>query len=65
MGAAGGGADDRYPSCSAQGCLLEHWHTGSMTRRVPQLHNALPEAVLDMNRADCERLGSQMATRCA
>ncbi|MEF2746919.1 MAG: molybdopterin-dependent oxidoreductase [Senegalimassilia anaerobia] len=49
--------DDRYPFVFCTGRLLEHWHTGSMTRRVPQLHNALPEAVLDMNRADCERLG--------
>lgn len=28
-----------------------------MTRRVPELNRALPEALLDMNPADCERLG--------
>ena len=28
-----------------------------MTRRVPELNRALPEALLDMNPTDCERLG--------
>ena len=26
------------------GRVLEHWHTGSMTRRVPELHRAVPDA---------------------
>lgn len=46
-----------YPFWFCTGRLLEHWHTGSMTRRVPELHRALPSALLDMNPADCERLG--------
>ena len=28
-----------------------------MTRRVPELHRALPQALLDVNPADCEQLG--------
>lgn len=48
---------DEYPFWFCTGRLLEHWHTGSMTRRVPELNRALPEALLDMNPADCERLG--------
>ena len=48
---------EEYPFWFCTGRLLEHWHTGSMTRRVPELDRALPEALLDMNPADCERLG--------
>ncbi|MBQ1449590.1 MAG: molybdopterin-dependent oxidoreductase [Eggerthellaceae bacterium] len=49
--------DDEYPFVLCTGRLLEHWHTGSMTRRVPALNTALPEALLDMNAADMEELG--------
>ena len=49
--------DEQYPFYFCTGRLLEHWHTGSMTRRIPELHRALPEALLDMNPADCEKLG--------
>ena len=49
--------DDEYPFWFCTGRLLEHWHTGSMTRRVPELDRALPEAVLDMNPADVAKLG--------
>ena len=49
--------DEEYPFYLCTGRLLEHWHTGSMTRRVAELDRALPEALLDMNPADCERLG--------
>ena len=49
--------DDEYPFVLCTGRLLEHWHTGSMTRRVPALDTALPEALLDMNAADMEELG--------
>lgn len=48
---------EEYPFWFSTGRLLEHWHTGSMTRRVPELARALPEALLDVNPADCERLG--------
>jgi len=39
------------------GRILEHWHTGSMTRRVGELHRAAPSAVLYMNAADASRRG--------
>ncbi|MCI8468077.1 MAG: molybdopterin-dependent oxidoreductase, partial [Eggerthellaceae bacterium] len=51
--------DDEYPFYLCTGRLLEHWHTGSMTRRVAELDRALPEALLDVNPADCEKLGVQ------
>ncbi len=51
--------NEEYPFWFCTGRLLEQWHTGSMTRRVAELDRALPEALLDMNEADCERLGIQ------
>ena len=49
--------DEEYPFWFCTGRLLEHWHTGTMTRRVPELDRALPEALLNMNPEDCARLG--------
>ncbi len=49
--------DADYPFYFCTGRLLEHWHTGSMTRRVSELDRALPEALLDMNKQDCTKLG--------
>jgi nitrate reductase NapA len=49
--------DDEYPFWLCTGRLLEHWHSGSMTRRVKQLHQAAPEAYVEMNRADAQALG--------
>lgn len=34
------------------GRVLEHWHSGSMTQRVPELYKAFPDAVLFMNPED-------------
>ncbi len=48
---------EEYPFWLCTGRLLEHWHTGSMTRRIAALDRALPEALLDMNPQDCARLG--------
>ena len=48
---------EEYPFWFCTGRLLEQRHTGTMTRRVPELDRALPEALLDMNPADCEKLG--------
>jgi len=36
------------------GRILEHWHSGSLTRRVPELHRALPEALLFMHPEDAK-----------
>jgi len=37
------------------GRILEHWHSGSMTRRVPELYRAVPDAVLFMNKSDARK----------
>ena len=49
--------DYDYPFWLSTGRVLEHWHTGSMTRRVDQLHQAVPEAYVELNRADAIELG--------
>ena len=49
--------DDEYPFYFCTGRLLEHWHTGTMTRRVPELDRALPEALLNIHPNDASKLG--------
>ncbi|MCA9287443.1 MAG: molybdopterin-dependent oxidoreductase, partial [Phycisphaerales bacterium] len=49
--------DADYPFWLCTGRVLEHWHTGTMTRRIPQLHRAMPKAYVEMNRQDATRLG--------
>ena len=39
------------------GRVLEHWHSGTMTRRVPQLRRAMPQAYVEVNREDAAALG--------
>ncbi|MBS1145221.1 MAG: periplasmic nitrate reductase subunit NapA apoprotein [Proteobacteria bacterium] len=41
------------------GRVLEHWHTGSMTRRVPELYKAFPDAVVFMHPDDAKARGLQ------
>ncbi|MGD2083449.1 MAG: nitrate reductase catalytic subunit NapA, partial [Chromatiales bacterium] len=41
--------DDEYPLWLTTGRVLEHWHSGTMTRRVPELHRAVPTAELFMH----------------
>ena len=47
--------DDEYDMWLATGRVLEHWHSGSMTQRVPELHRAFPEAVVFMNPQDARK----------
>jgi len=49
--------DTEYPFWLCTGRVLEHWHSGSMTRRIPQLHRAMPKAYVEMHRSDAARLG--------
>jgi nitrate reductase NapA len=43
--------------------VLEHWHTGSMTRRVKELHQAVPEAYVELSRSDAAELGVENGQR--
>ncbi|MBO9649792.1 MAG: periplasmic nitrate reductase subunit alpha [Variovorax sp.] len=49
--------DKEYPFWLATGRVLEHWHSGSMTRRVPELYRAVPNAVCFMHPDDAKKLG--------
>ncbi len=49
--------DQDYPFWLNTGRVLEHWHTGSMTRRVPVLHNSVPSSYVELNPADAADLG--------
>ena len=49
--------DDEYPFWLCTGRVLEHWHTGSMTRRVKELHQAVPAAYVEMHPQDASALG--------
>jgi nitrate reductase NapA len=49
--------DRDYDTWLVTGRVLEHWHSGSMTRRVPELHRAVPNAVVFMNPADARKRG--------
>jgi nitrate reductase NapA len=44
--------DARFDLWLTTGRVLEHWHSGTMTRRVPELHLAMPSAELFMHPAD-------------
>ena len=46
--------DDEYDLWLSTGRVLEHWHSGSMTQRVPELHRAMPNAVVYMHPDDAE-----------
>jgi formate dehydrogenase major subunit len=49
--------DDEYPMVLTTGRLLEHWHTGAMTRRAAVLDEIEPEAVASLAPAELRRLG--------
>lgn len=49
--------DDEYPFWLNTGRVLEHWHTGSMTRRVKVLHQAVPHSYVELNPDDAKILG--------
>jgi formate dehydrogenase major subunit len=49
--------DDAYPMILTTGRQLEHWHTGSMTRRTTVLDAVEPEANASMHPRTLERLG--------
>ena len=51
--------DQSYPFWLCTGRVLEHWHTGTLTMRIPQLHRAMPQAYVELNRKDANRMGVQ------
>ena len=49
--------DAEYDLWLCTGRVLEHWHSGSMTKRVSELNRAVPHAVIYMHKADAEARG--------
>jgi nitrate reductase NapA len=49
--------DDEYDLWLTTGRVLEHWHSGSMTKRVPELNRAVPYALCYMSEEDAEARG--------
>lgn len=49
--------DDEFDLWLVTGRVLEHWHSGSMTMRVPELFRAFPGARCFMNADDARKRG--------
>ncbi|MFX1672656.1 periplasmic nitrate reductase subunit alpha [Paraburkholderia sp. A2WS-5] len=54
--------DKEFPFWLVTGRVLEHWHSGSMTRRVPELYRAFPNAVCFMHPDDAKAMGVRRGT---
>jgi nitrate reductase NapA len=49
--------DAEYPFALTTGRQIEHWHTGTMTLKVPELRRSAPAAYVEINPKDAEKLG--------
>lgn len=49
--------DDDFPMVLTTGRMLEHWHTGTMTRRATMLNVQEPEPVVSMHPKEISRQG--------
>ena len=55
--------DEEFDLWFVTGRVLEHWHSGSMTRRVPELHRSFPSAVVFMHPDDAKDRGPETWAR--
>lgn len=55
--------DPEYPMVLTTGRLLEHWHTGAMTRRAAHLDALEPEATAALHPRDLQRMGVMAGDR--
>jgi nitrate reductase (cytochrome) len=49
--------DADYPFWLCTGRVLEHWHSGTMTMRIPQLRGSMPHAYVEMHPEDAAAHG--------
>ncbi|MCL5237336.1 MAG: nitrate reductase [Nitrospirae bacterium] len=49
--------DAEYPFALTTGRQIEHWHTGTMTLKVPELKRSAPDAYVEINPRDALKLG--------
>ena len=47
--------DEEYDLWLCTGRVLEHWHSGTMTRRVPELYRAVPDALCYIHPEDADK----------
>ena len=51
--------DTEYPFWLCTGRVMEHWHSGTMTRRVRGLYKAYPHATAHLHPADAKKMDIQ------
>ncbi len=56
--------DAQYPVWLSTGRVLEHWHSGTMTMRVPELYRAVPEALCYMHPEDAAKYEVKQGELC-
>jgi len=49
-------ADAEYPFLLTTGRQIEHWHTGTMTLKVPELKRSAPDGYVEINPKDAAKL---------
>ena len=49
--------DAQYPFVLTTGRVIDHWHTGTMTMKVPELKKSFPNAYVEVNNSDAKKLG--------
>ncbi len=49
--------DDQYPFVLTTGRVIDHWHTGTMTMKVPELRKSFPACYVEVNDQDAKKLG--------
>ncbi|MEA2100378.1 MAG: nitrate reductase catalytic subunit NapA [Campylobacterota bacterium] len=56
--------DENYDTWLCTGRVLEHWHSGTMTMRVPELYRAVPEALCYIHPQDAKEKGLAQGKLC-
>ncbi|MFA5809615.1 MAG: molybdopterin-dependent oxidoreductase [Thermoleophilia bacterium] len=55
--------NSEYPFWLCTGRVMEHWHSGTMTRRVKSLYKAYPHATANLHPEDASKLGIRSGTK--
>jgi nitrate reductase (cytochrome) len=49
--------DEQYPYVLTTGRVIDQWHTGTMTNKVPEIRRSFPNAYVEINTEDAKKLG--------
>ena len=49
--------DAQYPLVLTTGRVIDHWHTGTMTMKVPELKKSFPSCYVEVNDQDAKKKG--------